>query len=134
MKFWYGTTAWILDLFGFFYRVPYNFEFLVNKTMYIVVLWEGHPQTLKRCFRACAISMHSKGPSIQYVRKKNGWVGLEIVFCCYNCLDLYHAQSFYPVFFICFPSSLEQEKSLRPRTCTTFSQHSFPALKNWENK
>ena len=33
-----------------------------------------------------------------------------LVFCCYNCLDLYHAQSFFPVFFICFPSSLEQEK------------------------
>ena len=34
---------------------------------------------------------------------------LRKTFCCYNCLDLYHAQSFFQVFVTCFPSSLKQE-------------------------
>jgi hypothetical protein len=40
------------------------------------------------------------------------------------------------VFVTCFPSVLKRSQilGLRPRTCTTFSQHCFPALKNLENK
>jgi hypothetical protein len=34
---------------------------------------------------------------------------LRKTFCCYNCLDLYHAQSFFQVFVTFFPSSLKQE-------------------------
>ena len=34
---------------------------------------------------------------------------LKKTFCCYNCLDLYHAQSFFLVFVTCFPTSLQQE-------------------------
>ena len=37
---------------------------------------------------------------------------LRKTFCCYNCLDLYHAQSFFQVFVTCFPSSLKQKERL----------------------
>ena len=65
---------------------------------------------------------------------------LRKTFCCYNCLDLYHAQSFFQVFVTFSPvlssrnsvSKRSQILGLRPRTCTTFFQHNIPALKNWE--
>ena len=52
---------------------------------------------------------------------------LRKTFCCYNFLDLYHAQSFFQVFVTCFPSSLKQEQCLekvtnsRPTASNLFS-------------
>ena len=56
-------------------------------------------------------------------------------FCCYNCLNLFIAQCFFPVL-SSRNSVLKRSNTLglRPQTCTTFSQHCFPALKNSENK
>ena len=48
-------------------------------------------------------------------------------FCCYNCLDLNHAQSFLPVFVNCFPQSLEQEK------CLEKVRNSQPSASNLHN-
>ena len=45
-------------------------------------------------------------------RKKN-W---KKIFCCYNCLDLHHAQSFFLVFISCCPCSLELEQCLEKVT------------------
>ena len=52
---------------------------------------------------------------------------LKKTFCCYNCLDLYHTQSFFPVFVTCFPSSLEQEQCLEKVT------NSRPSASNLHN-
>ena len=46
---------------------------------------------------------------------------------CYNCLDLYHTQSFFPVFVACFPSSLEPEQCLEKDT------NSWPSASNLHN-
>ena len=48
-------------------------------------------------------------------------------FCCYNCLDLYHTQSFFPVFVTYFPSSLEQEQ------CLEKVINSWPSASNLHN-
>ena len=52
---------------------------------------------------------------------------LRKTFCCYNCLDLYHAQSFFQVFVTCFPSSLKQEQCLEKVT------NSRPTASNLHN-
>jgi hypothetical protein len=52
---------------------------------------------------------------------------LRKTFCCYNCLDLYHAQSFFQVFVNCFPSSLKQEYCLKKIT------NSRPTASNLHN-
>ena len=52
---------------------------------------------------------------------------IKKTFCCYNCLDLCHAQSFFLVFITCFPSSLEQEQCLEKVT------NSRPSASNLHN-
>ena len=55
---------------------------------------------------------------------------------------LYHTQSFSAYSLLVFPVLLSRNSvlkrsqilSLWPQTCTTFSQHNIPALKNWEKK
>ena len=57
---------------------------------------------------------------------------LKKTFCCYNCLDLYHAQSFFLVFVTCFPSSLEQE--LGKQVTHTWKFFLTANLDNYSNK
>ena len=67
---------------------------------------------------------------------------MKNTFCCYNFQDVYHSQSFFLVF-VTWKSVLSSRTSvskrsqnlgLQPRTCTTFSHHSIPALKNWKKQ
>ena len=62
-----------------------------------------------------------------FIRK----IPFEIVFCCYNCLNLLW-EKFFQVWVTCFPSSWEQENSVEKRLCkfeaegrefVTFSRH-----------
>ena len=51
-------------------------------------------------------------------------------FCCYKCLDLYHAKTFFLVFVTCFPNLSSRNSVLKrsqilglwPRTRTTFEE------------
>ena len=87
-------------------------------------------------------SKEARGDSVWVARYQTAQLSnsllKEIVFCCYNFLDL-PWEKFFHVWVTSSSSRTSVSKrsqilGLRPRTCTTFSQHNIPALKNWEKK
>ena len=67
---------------------------------------------------------------------------LKKTFCCYNCLDLYHAQSFFPSIRYLFSQFSQAETvSWKGHKFSAFGLelaqpflNTVPALKNLENK
>jgi hypothetical protein len=71
----------------------------------------------------------------KYIKFKNFSI-IEIVFCCYNCLDL-PWEIFFQVWVTCFPSSWEQEQcwfDLILTLFTTFPTLSYEYRNNMKNR